>query len=80
MSEELKPITERFIEEFLLEAQHRSGLPLLNSVSAYYANALSMIAAPDSMLNTIMDEFINNYMKITHLLYHKKKTWKSYDW
>lgn len=80
MNEELKPITEEFIEQFLLEAQHRSGLPLINPISAYYAHALLAVRAPDSMLNTIMDEFINNYMIITHTLYHRTKTWKSYDW
>lgn len=77
---ECKPITTEFIEKFMMEAQHRSGLPFFNPISVYYANGLSMISAPDSMLDTIMDKFINNYMIITHTLYHRNKTWKSYDW
>lgn len=80
MNEEMKPLTEEFIEQFLLEAQHRSGLSFFNPISLYYANALTMIEASDSLRDTIMDEFINNYMIITHKLYHRNKTWKSYDW
>lgn len=63
-----------------MEAQHHSGLPFLNPVSWHYASGLSKASAPDYMLDTIMDEFINNYMIITHMLYHRNKTWKSYDW
>lgn len=58
MSTELKPITEEFIEQFLLEAQHRSGLPLINPISAYYAQALLAVRAPDPMLDTIMTSLL----------------------
>lgn len=73
-------MTEEFIEQFLLEAQSHSGLPAVNDISLYYVTALSAIVAPDDLLDHIMNEFLNAYMKVTHELYRRNKTWKSYDW
>lgn len=77
---ECKPITKEFIEEFLMEAQSHSGLPFANQISLYYAEALSRINAPDDLLDDIMNEFVNAYMKVSHEVYMRTKTWKSYDW
>lgn len=73
-------MTEEFIKQFLLEAQSRSGLPAVNDISLYYVTALSAIVAPDDLLDHIMNEFLNDYMKVTHEFYRRNKTWKSYDW
>ena len=80
MNEECKPLTGKFIEDFLMEAQHRSGLPFYNPISLHYVTALSSTAVPDSLLDTVMEDFINAYMIISHELYRRHKTWKSYDW
>lgn len=77
---ECKPITEEFIEKFLLEAQSHSGLPAVNEISLYYVIALSAISVPDDLLDHVMNEFLNTYMKVTHEFYMRNKTWKSYDW
>lgn len=77
---ECKPITEEFIEKFLLKAQSHSGLPAVNEISLYYVTALSAMLVPDDLLDHVMNEFLNAYMKITHELYMRNKTWKSYDW
>lgn len=77
---ECKLITKEFIEKFLQEAQSHSGLPAINEISSYYVAALSKISVPDDLLDHVMNEFLNNYMKVTHELYMRNKTWKSYDW
>lgn len=77
---ECKPVSEEFIERFLMEAQSHSGLPFVNPISVYYTQALCAIRVPDDLLDNVMDEFINAYMKISHEMYHRNKTWKSYDW
>ena len=77
---ECKPITKEFIHNYLREAQSHSGLPLDNSVSAYYAQALTIINVPDDLLEYTMDNFINAYMTVSHEVYRINKKWKSYDW
>ena len=77
---EYKPITKKFIEQFLLEAQSHSGLPIVNKISAMYVDALKFIAVPDDLLDSVMDQFLNNYMMTVHMVYNRTKKWKSYDW
>lgn len=77
---ECKPLTSEFLEQFLLEAQHHSGLPLINPLSIYYLQALSMVVVPDDLLDSMMDEVINGYMTLVHKVHRRNKTWKSYDW
>ena len=77
---ECKPITKEFIEKFLIEAQNHSGLPFINPISMYYAQVLTSISIPDDLLEDLMNKFINTYMVISHEIYMKNKTWKSYDW
>lgn len=76
---EHNPITNEFINKFLLEAQSHSGLPFINNISLEYVKALCMINAPDNLLDRIIDIFVNSYMRVTHELYMKNKKWKSYD-
>lgn len=75
-----KPLTEEFLEQFLLEAQHHSGLPLINTVSVYYLQWLSRANFSDNLLPTLMDDLITGYMSLVHKIYKQTKTWKSYDW
>ena len=77
---ECKPITEKFIEKFLMEAQSHSGLPLINPISIYYANVLSTINVPDDLLNHVMNSFINEYMYTSHEICKRNKKWRSCDW
>lgn len=46
---ECKPITEKFIERFLMETQSHSGFPFINSISMCYAQALTSIDTPDDL-------------------------------
>lgn len=80
MEKECKPLTGEFLEQFLLEAQHRSGLPYINRLSVYYLQNLSQVAVPDDLLDHMMDEVINGYMILVHEVHRRTKTWKSYDW
>ncbi len=75
-----KLLTSEFLEQFLLEAQHHSGLLLINPLSVCYLQTLSRVAVPDDLLGNMMDEVINNYMVLVHKIYKRNKTWKSYDW
>lgn len=77
---ECKSITKEFVEQFLLEAQSHSGLPIVNKISAMYVDALKFIAVPDDLLDYVMDQFLNNYMMTVHMVYNRTKKWKSYDW
>ena len=77
---ECKPITKKFVEKFLMEAQSHSGLPLTNPISIYYAKALSIISVPDDLLNNVMDSFISNYMYTSHEICKRNKKWRSCDW
>lgn len=77
---EYKPITEEFIEKFLMEAQSHSGLSLINPISIYYAKALSIIRVPDDLLNNVMDSFISDYMYTSHEICKRNKKWRSCDW
>ena len=77
---ECKPLSAEFLEQFLLEAQHHSGLPLINPISVYYLQALSMVAVPDDLLDNMMDEVISGYMTLVPEVHRRNKTWKSYDW
>ena len=77
---ECKPITEEFIEKFLMEAQSHSGLPIINPISIYYAKALSIIRVPDDLLNNVMDSFISDYMYTSHEICKRNKKWRSCDW
>lgn len=80
LKKECKQITEGFTERFLLEAQSHSGLPIINDVSLYYVTVLSAILISDDLLDYVMSEFLNVYMRVTHNHYMRNKTWKSYDW
>lgn len=75
-----KPIPSKFIEEFLLRAQHHSGLPLLNLISCIYIEWLNNIDIVEDLLPTLMDDLLNHYMTVVHKIYHENKAWKSYDW
>lgn len=77
---ESKLLTSEFLEQFLLEAQHYSGLSLFNPISVHYTQGLSMAAFSDDLLPTIMGDLIAGYMSLVHEVHRKTKTWKSYDW
>ncbi len=74
MNEELNPISDKFIEEFLLQAQHHSGLSYVNKISLYYVNMLKIVLTKDSLLEHMMSRFINSYMITIHNLYKRNKT------
>lgn len=74
------PLTDNFILQFLYEAQSHSGLPYMNKISIGYLTTLLEINVPDDLLDYVMDTFLNNYMIVSHNLYNKTKSWKSYDW
>lgn len=80
MEKEYKPLTDEFLKQFLLEAQHRSGLPLINHLSTYYLQNLSLVTISDDLLDDMMEEIINGYMILVHEIHRRTKTWKSYDW
>lgn len=73
-----------FIEEFLLKAQHHSGLPWFNATCIGYMAWLSARVDNNCLTGPSLEEAIestlNEYMIEVHENYHKNKTWKSYDW
>lgn len=77
---ECKPLSDEFLENFLLEAQHRSGLPLVNPISIHYLRCLRMARFADDLLPTLMDDLIGGYMMLVHDVHQQTRTWKSYDW
>lgn len=78
--QESKPITDKFILDFLLEAQHRSGLPAVNPISAHYATNISRVNIPDELLEYLFTSLIDNYMVLVHKMYRYNKTWRDCDW
>ena len=77
---ECKPLSDEFLENFLLEAQHHSGLPLINSISIHYIQYLKMANFADDLLPTLMEDLISGYMMLVHDVHRLNRTWKSYDW
>ena len=77
---ECKPLSDEFLENFLLEAQHYSGLPLLNPISIHYIQCLRMANFADDLLPTLMEDLIGGYMMLVHDVHRLNRTWKSYDW
>ena len=77
---ECKPITEKFIEKFLMKAQSHSGLPLINPISIHYIQCLRTVNFANDLLPTLMEDLIGGYMVLVHEIHQRNKTWKSYDW
>lgn len=74
-------IPPEYLEKFLLEFTHHSGLPYLNTLSVYYLGALQSIAISDNLsLDDVVEQFVNAAMQLCHRVYAHTKTWKSYDW
>lgn len=77
---ECKPLSDEFLENFLLEAQHYSGLPLINPLSIHYIQCLRTANFADDLLPTLMEDLIGGYMMLVHDVHQLNRTWKSYDW
>ena len=77
---EYKPLSDEFLENFLLEAQHCSGLPLINPISIHYIQCLRMANFANDLLPTLMEDLIDGYMMLVHDVHQLNRTWKSYDW
>lgn len=80
--ENFLPIPERYLEKFVLSFQSSSGLSYKNNpIVKYYVEALRvLIVSPDLNLDEVIEKFVGAALVISHELYHKSKTWKSYDW
>lgn len=77
---ECKPLSEEFLKQFLLEAQHHSGLPLINPLSMYYVQILSRADFSEDLLPNLMEKLISKYMINVYEIHKQTKNWKSYDW
>ena len=77
---EYKPLSDEILENFLLEAQHCSGLPLINPISIHYIQCLRMANFANDLLPTLMEDLIDGYMMLVHDVHQLNRTWKSYDW
>lgn len=73
-----------YLAEFLLKAQHHSGLPWTNPSCINHAVKLSAVV-DDCFFSGFLPEnaveaALNDYMIEIHKNYRKNKKWKSYDW
>ena len=73
-------MSDKFIRQFLLEAQSHSGLPTYNLYTLGCINFLANIEVPDKEMDKLMDLTINHYMIMIHEIHNKTRKWKSYDW
>lgn len=79
--EKCSSIPSRYIEKFLLEFRHRSGLPLINEISIFYVSALLRVEiSNDLSLDYTINKFVNAALIVAHEAYHTTRRFKSYDW
>lgn len=71
-------MSDKFIKQFLLEAQSHSGLPTYNLYALGCINFLANIEVENT--DWLMDFIINRYMIMIHEIHNKTRKWKSYDW
>lgn len=71
-------MSDKFIRQFLLEAQSHSGLPTYNLYTLGCINFLANIEVKNP--DWLMDFIINRYMIMIHEIHNKTRKWKSYDW
>lgn len=63
----------RLVDEFIYQCQHRTGRRRMER-SKILNNHLRLVLAKP------LEDVVNDYIRVTHVIYHKNKKWKSYDW